>query len=192
MDRNDTDDTAAGHSSEAIAVLTDDHNRVRGLFQYFAKLKGATATDEKMTVVLDICKELIIHAAIEEELFYPAARSAIDDDDLIDEAEVEHATAKYLIGQLLPIDKDDPRFNAKVTVLREYVKHHMNEEETEIFPKVKQANIDQHALAQQLMERKEELRNQLTTPEQLIGFEPVKYFVGTSQPSSKSGAPRAR
>jgi hemerythrin superfamily protein len=191
MDRNDTDDTAAEHSSGAIHVLTDDHNRVRGLFKYFSQLKGAGPTDERIAVVEDICKELTIHAAIEEELFYPAARSAIDDDELIDEAEVEHATARYLMQQLLPVDKGDARFNAKVTVLREYIKHHMNEEETEIFPKIKQAKLDLSALGEQLMHRKEELRDQLKSPEQVIGFEPVKYFVGRSQPGGESGTPRA-
>jgi hemerythrin superfamily protein len=180
MDKNDTDDTAAEHSGGAVNVLTDDHNRVRGLFKYFAQLEGAGPTDARITVVEDICKELIIHAAIEEEIFYPAARNAIKDDELINEAEVEHATAKYLIQQLLPVNKSDARFFAKVTVLREYIKHHMDEEEKEIFPKVKQSKLDLSALGQQLMERKEALRNQLKTSEQVIGFEPVKYFVGAS------------
>jgi hemerythrin superfamily protein len=180
MDKNDTDDTAAEHSGGAVNVLTDDHNRVRGLFKYFAQLEGAGPTDARITVVEDICKELIIHAAIEEEIFYPAARNAIKDDELINKAEVEHATAKYLIQQLLPVNKSDARFFAKVTVLREYIKHHMDEEEKEIFPKVKQSKLDLSALGQQLMERKEALRNQLKTSEQVIGFEPVKYFVGAS------------
>jgi hemerythrin superfamily protein len=178
MATDDKDDTAAEHSGGAINVLTDDHNRVRGLFKYFAQLEGTGPTDARIAVVQDICTELTIHAAIEEELFYPAARNAIDDDDLINEAEVEHATAKYLIRQLLPANKGDACFSAKVTVLREYTKHHMNEEETEIFPKVKRAKLDLSALGQQLTDRKKALRDQLKSPEQVIGFEPVKYFMG--------------
>jgi hemerythrin superfamily protein len=180
MDRNDTDDTAAEHSGGAINVLTDDHNRVRGLFKYFAQLEGTGPTAARITVVEDICKELIIHAAIEEEVFYPAARNAINDNELINEAEIEHATVKYLIQQLLPVNKGDARFFAKVTVLREYTKHHMDEEEKEIFPKVKHAKLDLSALGKQLMDRKGALRGQLNSPEQVIGFEPVKYFVGRS------------
>jgi hemerythrin superfamily protein len=178
MDSNDRDDTAAEHSGGAINILTDDHNKVRGLFKYFAQLEGPGPTDARITVVQNICAELTIHAAIEEELFYPAARNAIDDEELIDEAEVEHATAKHLIQQLLPVNKDDSHFCAKVAVLREYTKHHMNKEETEIFPKVKHAKLDLSALGQQFMDRKKALRDQLKTPEQVIGFEPVKYFVG--------------
>jgi hemerythrin superfamily protein len=178
MDKKEVDNTAAEHSSGAITVLTDDHNRVRGLFRYFAQLDGLGATDERANVVVDICKELVIHAAIEEELFYPAARIATGDNELINEAEVEHGTAKYLIRQLLPIDKKDVRFCAKVAVLREYVKHHMDEEEKVIFPKVKHTALDLTALAQHLIERRDALRTELKTADHIVGFEPVKYFVG--------------
>jgi hemerythrin superfamily protein len=178
MATHDKDDTAAEHTGGAINVLTDDHNKVRDLFKYYAQLDGTGPTDAKFTVVEDICNELTIHAAIEEELFYPAARAAIHDNDLINEAEIEHATLKYLIQQLIPVNKGDERFIAKVTVLREYTKHHMNEEEAEIFPKVKRSKLDLSALGQQLMDRKKALRDQLKTPEQVVGFEPVKYFVG--------------
>jgi hemerythrin superfamily protein len=178
MDGNETDDTAAEHSGGAINVLTDDHNRVRALFRYFAQLEGTGPTAERINVVQDICKELVVHATIEEELFYPAARVAIDDRELINEAEVEHGTARYLVQQLLQTNKDDTRFCAKVTVLREYVKHHMDEEEKQIFPKVKQAKLDLSVLGQQLVDRREELRGQLKTAEHIVGFKPVKYFVG--------------
>ena len=177
MAKQDKDDTAAEHT-EGIKELTDDHNRVRDLFKYFAQLEGAGPTDARITVVEDICKELTIHAAIEEELFYPAARAAINDNELINEAEIEHAVLKYLMQQLIPANKSDERFLAKVTVLREYAKHHMNAEETEVFPRVKRSKLDLAALDQELAVRKKALRDQLKTPEQVIGFEPVKYFVG--------------
>jgi hypothetical protein len=96
MDAKDTDDTPAEHATPAIGVLADDHHRVRALFRYFAQLEGSGPTKEQMNVAQDICKELVIHSTIEEELFYPAARKMIAANDLIDEAEVEHGTAKYL------------------------------------------------------------------------------------------------
>jgi hemerythrin superfamily protein len=173
------DDTAAEHSGGAINVLTDDHNRVRGLFRYFAQLEGPGPTKEKLNVAQDICKELVIHAAIEEELFYPAARIALgEDSELINEAEVEHGSARHLIRQLMETNKDDTRFTAKVTVLDEYVKHHMDEEEKKIFPKIKQAHLDLSVLGKALEDRREALRDQLKTAEHIIGFAPIKYFVG--------------
>jgi hemerythrin superfamily protein len=173
------DDTAAEHAGGAVHVLTDDHNRVRGLFRYLAQLEGAGPTKEKINLVQDICKELVIHAAIEEELFYPAARIALgEDSELINEAEVEHGAAKHLIRQLLETNKDDVRLNAKVTVLDEYVKHHIDEEEKKVFPKVKQAQLDLMVLGQALQDRREALREQLKTVEHVVGFAPVKYFVG--------------
>ncbi|MDB5794031.1 MAG: hemerythrin protein [Noviherbaspirillum sp.] len=140
--------------------------------------KAAAHRFSTRPLVEDICKELTIHATIEEELFYLAARAAINDNELINEAEIEHAVLKYLIQQLMPVNKSDERFLAKVTVLREYTKHHMNDEETEVFPKAKRSNLDLSALGRQLADRKKALRDQLKTPEQVIGFEPVKYFVG--------------
>jgi hemerythrin superfamily protein len=184
MDKNRTDDTAAEHTGGAISVLTDDHNRLRGLFQYFSQLEGIGPTPERINVAEDICKELVIHSTIEEELFYPAVRAAIEDRELINEAEVEHATAKYLIQQLLPIEKDDLRFCAKLAVLREYVKHHMDEEEKKILPKAKHANLDLMVLGQLLKDRREALRDQLKTVEHIVGFEPVKHFVGRRVPGT--------
>jgi hemerythrin superfamily protein len=179
MSKKEVDNTAAEHTGGAINLLTDDHNRVRGLFRYFAQLEGPGPTPEKINVVQDICKELVIHAAIEEDLFYPAARIALgDESELINEAEVEHGSAKYLVRQLLETNKDDIRFSAKVKVLDEYVKHHMDEEEKKIFPKVKQSKLDLAVLGQALLDRRDALREQLKTVEHLTGFEPVKYFVG--------------
>lgn len=173
------DDTAAEHSGGAINILTDDHNRVRGLFRYYAQLEGHGPTPEKINVVQDICTELVIHAAIEEELFYPAARIALgNESELINEAEVEHGSARYLIRQLLDTNKDDVRFAAKVTVLDEYVKHHIDEEEKKIFPIVKQSRLDLAVLGKALEDRRQVLRDQLKTAEHIRGFEPVKYFVG--------------
>jgi hemerythrin-like domain-containing protein len=106
---------------------------------------------------MQICEELTVHAQIEEEIFYPAAREAISDDDMLNEAEVEHATAKDLIAQIQEMSGDDEMYDAKVKVLSEYINHHVEEEEGEMFPKAKKAKMDLEGLGVQLLERKEEL-----------------------------------
>jgi hypothetical protein len=165
-----TSNTAPGKPDDAVDVLKQDHKRVKELFKDFAELEGASPNTARIALTQDICTELIIHSAVEEELFYPVVRKAINDDDLMNEAEIEHATAKYIIKQLLPVKTDDTHFIAKVTVLREYTKHHINEEENEMFPKIRQAKLDLSMLTQQLMDRKKALQDQLKTTEQLIAF----------------------
>jgi hemerythrin superfamily protein len=165
-----TDDTTTGTPRDAIDILTRDHGTVNELFKKFAALAGSATTTASLALVHEICTELTIHAAIEEEIFYPAVRKTINDDDLMNEAEIEHATAKFLIKQLLPLESDDEYFHAKVTVLREYTRHHINEEESEMFPKIRKSQLDLTMLGQQIMERKTALKSQLTAPEQLIAF----------------------
>jgi hypothetical protein len=100
-----------------------------------------------------------VHAQIEEEIFYPAAYEALDEDgnDLLDDAEVEHATCKALIAEIEAMKVGEPLLDAKVKVLGEYVKHHVEEEETELFPECKDAKMDLKALGEQLAIRKKEL-----------------------------------
>jgi hemerythrin-like domain-containing protein len=100
-----------------------------------------------------------VHAQIEEEIFYPAAREAMKDQDLLDEAEVEHASAKELIAQIEAMQAGQELFDARVTVLGEYIRHHVKEEQNEIFPKLKKADIDLKGLGAQLAERKQALMN---------------------------------
>ncbi|MBV8147394.1 MAG: hemerythrin domain-containing protein [Gammaproteobacteria bacterium] len=153
---------AADRDMDAIAALTADHRKVRELFKQFKKLKSAEgAGREKAALVKQICTELTIHAAIEEEIFYPAVRVQIDDDDLMDEALVEHAGAKDLIAQLEGMDPGDDLYDAKVTVLGEQIDHHVEEEEGEIFPKAKKAKVDTEKLGAQLFARKAELKSEL-------------------------------
>ena len=111
-----------------------------------------------MELARQICHELTVHAQIEEEIFYPALRGAIKETDLVAEAEVEHQSAKDLIAQIEAMDTADEKFDAKVTVLGEYVDHHVKEERNEMFPKARAARkLDLLAMRDQLMERKEEL-----------------------------------
>lgn len=140
----------------AINMLTEDHAKVRKMFKQFEKMKDKAEDAEKAELVRQICQELTVHALVEEEIFYPAAREAIDDQDLLDEAEVEHATAKELIGQLERMQPGDELYDAKVTVLGEYVEHHVKEEEKEMFPKVRKARLDLEHLAEQIAERKQQ------------------------------------
>lgn len=149
--------------TDALHVLMDDHKKVVELFDEFERMKEEEDTDDeaKQILVESACAELTIHAQVEEEIFYPAAREAIDDMDLLDEAEVEHASARQLITELAAMQPGDDLYDAKFTVLGEYVKHHIQEEEKELFPKVKKAGIDLDELGREISERKMELRDEL-------------------------------
>lgn len=151
-----------GAENEAIAQLTDDHARVKKLFKQYEKLaKDEADESERQELATLICTELTAHATAEEEIFYPAVREAIDETDLVDEAEVEHATAKDLIAQIQASTPDDPHYDAKVKVLGEYINHHVEEEEGEMFPKAKRAKIDTIMLGEQIAVRKAEVKEQL-------------------------------
>ncbi|MEP6885558.1 MAG: hemerythrin domain-containing protein [Gammaproteobacteria bacterium] len=146
---------------DAIAMLTADHKKVKQLFSKFDKLKDAGTDDEKTHLVARICNELKIHTTIEEEIFYPAVRKAIDDADLMDEAFVEHAGAKDLIEQLEGADPADDLYDAKVTVLGEQIDHHVREEEGDMFPKAKKTKVDTDALGAKMLKRKRELMDEM-------------------------------
>ena len=147
------------HGEDAITLLTEDHKKVKKLFADFAKLaKGDGSDKAKAEVVRQICMELTIHAQTEEEIFYPAVRAAIKDDDLMDEADVEHAGAKNLIAQLEAMTPEHDHYDATVTVLGESIDHHVKEEEETMFPKAKKAKVDTAALGAALMQRKQELQ----------------------------------
>jgi hemerythrin-like domain-containing protein len=150
-------------SQDILKMLAEDHKKVKKMFDKFEKMKEEEDQDveAKEMLVEMCCAELTVHAQLEEELFYPALRDAIDDMDLIDEAEVEHASAKQLIGELNSMQPDDELYDAKFTVLGEYVKHHIEEEEKEIFPKAKKADLDLEAMAEEARERKQEMREEL-------------------------------
>lgn len=145
---------AASRSPDAISLLKADHKEVKS---YFKQYEGLEDVADKQALADKICRALTVHAQIEEEIYYPAARAAIDDDDLLDEAEVEHASAKQLIAEIQAMTAADRLFDAKVTVLGEYIDHHVKEEEKEMFPESRASNLDLKALGAQLAERKAEL-----------------------------------
>jgi hemerythrin-like domain-containing protein len=150
---------ATAQEFDAIELLTNDHKSVKKLFAAFQALvdgeAGSSAAD-KQALADQICRELTAHATIEEEIFYPAVRKAIDEDDLMDEAEVEHASAKDLIAQIEASSPGEDQFDAKVVVLGEYIAHHVKEEQNEMFPKARK-KIDVNAVGAKLAKRKEEL-----------------------------------
>src|SRR6478735_525202 len=121
-------------SVSALELLEKDHQEVDGFFDEYETLEDA---GEKERMALKICLALTVHTQIEEELFYPAAREAIEKAELIDEAIVEHASAKQLIAEIEEMDAGDELYDAKVKVLGEQVRHHIEEEEDELFPEVK-------------------------------------------------------
>jgi hemerythrin superfamily protein len=150
----DTKRSTSTQAQDAIAMLMADHKKVKKLFSDFDKLKEEGGDEEKSAIVDQICNELKIHTELEEEIFYPAVRKAIDDSELMDEALVEHAGAKDLIAQLEDASPEDDLYDAKVTVLGEQIDHHVKEEEGSIFPKAKKAKVDTEALGSTMTKRK--------------------------------------
>ena len=141
-------------SQDAIALLRADHKKVSELFAEYEKARSA---DKKGTLVAQICTELGVHAQIEEEIFYPAVKAALKDKELVPEASVEHASLKSLIAQVEGMAPDGEMFDAKIKVMSEYVKHHVKEEQNEMFPKAQKTRLDMTELGAQLAQRKEEL-----------------------------------
>ena len=148
---------AAASQPDALEFLKSQHREVEDLFKQFEKLGEEGPSEEKEPIVRMACEKLTVHASIEEEIFYPAAREVEDAESLLNEAEVEHNTAKDLIATLDSMDASDPMFSATFTVLSEYIKHHVKEEEGELFPKVKKSDLDVDALGQELAARADEL-----------------------------------
>lgn len=141
----------------ALGMLLDDHRNAKKLFKQF---KEAESDAEKEEIAQTVCKELTVHATLEEEIFYPLVRREGGKAfaDLLDEAVVEHASAKDLIAQVQSMRPSDEMYDAKVTVLCEYVTHHVKEEEEEeMFPKVVSKKIDLREAAEMMAARKEEL-----------------------------------
>lgn len=149
---------AAARPADALTLLKKDHKQVS---DWFAEYDRTDDDARKQELADQICLALTVHAQIEEEIFYPAAYEALDDDDMLDEAEIEHASAKALVAEIRAGKVGDPLFDARVTVLGEYVAHHVEEEEKEIFPECRASDMDLKALGQQLAQRKEELMAEL-------------------------------
>ena len=147
-------DKAKAAPKDAIALLKADHEAVSQLFDEYEKTRSVP---NKKALVSEICIALSVHAQIEEEIFYPAVKSALKDKLLVPEATVEHGGVKDLIAQLQGAEFDGEMYDAKVKVLSEYVKHHVKEEQNEMFPKAKASSLDMVDLGIRLAARKEDL-----------------------------------
>jgi len=180
----------ASSSTDAIAILKADHEKVKKLFKDFERLHENESEDEAAEVAKQICNELTIHATVEEEIFYPAVRRAIEDQDMLDEAEVEHATAKDLIAQIESMTPADDKYAAKVIVLGEYINHHVEEEHEEMFPKAKKAKLDMNALGEKMLARKKDLKAEMGLETEEEGSN-SKSAPGRKGPASRRAGARA-
>ena len=147
-------------TNPAISLLKDDHDRVKRLFDQFEKAKGRAA---RRTIVREALTELKVHAAIEEEIFYPAVRKPIGK-EIMNEADEEHHVAKLLIAELDTMKGSESHFDAKFMVLAENVRHHIKEEESEMLPKARGEKLDLQTLAEKMKHRKERLMKEGVPP----------------------------
>jgi len=146
---------------EPMEMLIEDHRKVQKMFKQFEKLKDQDDEQTKRHLVEQACAELKVHTTIEEEIFYPAAREALEEGDLVAEAFVEHASAKDLIAKLEGMEAGGEEYDATFTVLGEYVNHHIEEEQDQMFPKMKKGDVDWDELAQQMQQRKQALQEEM-------------------------------
>jgi len=175
-----TSKAASDAPRDAIALLKQDHRIVEQLFEQFEE-----ADDDQLQAIAErVCQLLTVHAQIEEELFYPPVKEALGEDEedleLVNEANVEHQSAKELIAKIEGMTPEDENFKASVKVLGEYIKHHVKEEEQEMFPKVKKTELDLKEIGAQLNERKMALMQEL-------GIEPEEEEVTTTKRKRSSG-----
>jgi hemerythrin superfamily protein len=185
-----TQNRSSDSPRDAIALLKQDHRTVSTLFEEFEKADE----EEQSAIAQRVCQLLTVHATIEEELLYPAAKEAFEDeedDDLVNEAEVEHSTAKDLIAKIEGMTSDDEHFKATVTVLGEYIKHHVKEEEGELFPELKKTELDLKELGARLAERKFALMEQMGIEAEEAEQQPRKRSAARSSSRSKSGNRRS-
>jgi len=150
-------------TTNAIALLKEDHEKVKELFDKFEEANGSAT---KAKIVADAVKELKIHATVEEELFYPALRQKMDDEEgILEEADEEHHVAKVLIAELETMRGDEDHWEAKFTVLAESVRHHIKEEEGQMFKEAKKTDIDFEVLGSQMAHLKQKLMQEGVPPD---------------------------
>ena len=155
-----TQPRSSSKTADAITLLKQDHREVESLFESFKE----ASDQEAGAIAQKVCQMLTVHAQIDEEILYPAAKEAFEEEEdleLVNEANVEHASAKDLIAQIEEMTEEDEPFKATVTVLSEYIRHHVKEEEEELFPKLKKTGIDLANLGAQLLARKAQLVSKL-------------------------------
>lgn len=150
--------------NQILAMLKADHKKVKKAFKDFEKLDAQDDAERCQALVEQTCAELEVHAELEEQVFYPAARGAMKEEDLIDEAEVEHMTAKVLIQQLKGMDAEDEKYAATFKVLGEYVNHHIKEEEGEMFKQLTRTGVEWDSVLEQMSAQRVQLLEQHGLP----------------------------
>jgi hemerythrin superfamily protein len=141
----------------ATQMIRQDHKKVEGLFKKFEQTQGSQA---KRRLAENAMAELEVHAALEEEIFYPAVKNEVDDgSSMVQEAIEEHQTVKQLISELKGMQEADEEFESQFSQLMENVQHHVEEEESEMLPKVEESELDLNSLGQKMSQRKQEMQN---------------------------------
>ena len=162
LDIDGDDDDLDVAAPDAIDLLQADHDEVQQLFEDYESLLDDEAPEAKREeLAWQICALLNAHATLEDELLYPVARETLEGSRLVDVAAIEHATARSLIAEIEDMQASDALFDARVTVLGEYVRHHVEEEEEELLPQLVQAGVDMAELGERLSRRKAELLSEL-------------------------------
>jgi hemerythrin-like domain-containing protein len=166
---------SASSAREAVLdLLREDHKRVKKAFRDFEKLDGEKHGEMGSELVARVCTDLEMHARLEEELFYPGVRESLGEDAMVDEAEVEHLSAQRLIDDLRAMSPEDEKYAATFTVLGEYVKHHVREEEQQMFPRLERAKLDWNGMLDALQSQREALQAEMGGEEaQAIGEPPA-------------------
>jgi hemerythrin superfamily protein len=165
MTQTDVEKLAA---EEIIELLTEDHAKVTRLLEEFHLIKKLAGDDIKQTLVEILCTELVIHDQVEQEHLYPALRQVLTDNDLLDEAKVEHDLARQLINELELMQPDDALYDAKVSILGEHLKRHMAAEESQLFARLRTISFGWQALpsiARDINYRRETLRAEFGLPD---------------------------
>jgi hypothetical protein len=175
-----------GGGTDAITLLKKDHDEVSRMFEEFE----SADEDRKFELAAEICQALTVHATLEEEIFYPQAREAIDAEELMLEAEIEHDTAKYLIERIQEGEVDEAQLSAMIKVLQEYVGHHIKEEQRKMFPRLKRAGLDLEAIGRELAQRKQELESELASA--MAGHDDAGATVESDDEDEESGSGRSR
>ena len=153
---------SAGDAEDALALLAADHREVAQLFEEYVDLADADGSDaERRSLVAEICLHLTVHSRLEEEMFYPAVRQALGENELVEEAEAEHRGIEEAMDDLRAMDPSDEGYDDRVDVLRESVEHHVAEEEGSMFPMVLDSSLDIERLGEQMAARREELLAQV-------------------------------
>jgi hemerythrin superfamily protein len=172
----------------ATQMIRQDHKKVEGLFKKFEQTKGAQA---KRRLAENAMAELEVHAALEEEIFYPAVKREVDDGSMVQEAIEEHQTVKQLISELKGMAEADDEFESQFSQLIENVQHHVEEEENEMLPKAEESDMDLNSLGEQMAQRKQQMQNGGRATKKASNARSSRKSAGSKSPRRKSAGKKS-